>query len=70
MEILLWSGIAITLIGLGVLVWCIVGVMKARKANLDDADMKAKLQSAVTWNLVAMGLSGLGLMMVVVGLIL
>ncbi|MEO0357609.1 MAG: hypothetical protein AAF386_04810, partial [Pseudomonadota bacterium] len=60
----------VTLVGLIILLWCVVGVVRARKANLTDAEMKTKLQSAVTWNLVAMGLSGLGLMMVVVGLIL
>lgn len=63
-------GVAVTLIGLGLLAWCVIRVVRAKRARLDDDAMKATLKSVVTWNLVAMGLSGLGLMILVVGLIL
>ena len=70
METLIWVGAAISLIGLGGLVYCILTVMRARRAGLDDAAMKAKLQSVVAWNLGSLLTSALGLMMVVVGIIL
>ena len=70
METLIWTGAAISLIGLAGLVYCIVTVMRARRAGLDDAAMKAKLQSVVAWNLGSLLTSALGLMMVVVGIIL
>jgi len=63
-------GVIVTLTGLGLLVWCVLRVIRAKRAGLDGDAMKATLQSVVTWNLVAMGLSGLGLMILTVGLIL
>ncbi|MEL6690171.1 MAG: hypothetical protein AAFP28_07620, partial [Pseudomonadota bacterium] len=60
-------GTAITLAGLGLLGYCIFAVMRARKANLSDEDMKQRLQKLVAINLGALALAGLGLMCVVVG---
>ncbi|MEM6307216.1 MAG: hypothetical protein AAF701_04460 [Pseudomonadota bacterium] len=71
MIILVWLGVALTCVGLGLLIWCIVGVMRARKAHgHDEAAMKSIVQRAVMMNLIAMGLSGLGLAILIVGLIL
>ena len=63
-------GAGITLIGLGLLVWCIVKVAAAKRAGLPDDAMRARLQSVVALNLIAMGISGLGLMIVIVGIVL
>ena len=63
-------GAGITLIGLGLLVWCIVKVAHAKGARLPDDAMRARLQSVVALNLIAMGVSGLGLMIVIVGIVL
>ncbi|MCV2873211.1 hypothetical protein OEZ71_12990 [Defluviimonas sp. WL0050] len=70
MDWLIWIGAVVTLAGLALLVWVIFGINRARKAGLPDADLRAKLQKAVALNLGAMLLSGLGLMMVVLGIVL
>jgi hypothetical protein len=44
--------------------------MRARRAGLEDAGLRAAMQKALVWNLGALALSGLGLMMVVVGVLL
>ena len=59
-----------TLFGVGMLVWCIVRVARARRAGLDDAALKARLQSIVALNLGALAVSAIGLMLVIVGLVL
>ena len=70
MEYLIWIGAVITLLGLLGLVWCILRVRRAQKDGLDDAAMKARLQSVVAVNMGALFLSAIGLMMVVVGILL
>ena len=70
MEALVWIGAALTLIGLAGLVACIVMAMRARRAALDDAALRARLQTVVTLNLAALGVSAIGLMTVIVGLFL
>jgi len=70
MEIIVWIGATVTLAGLAMLAWCIVAVVRARRAKLDDAALKARLQKVVALNLAALAVSGLGLMMVIVGVFL
>ena len=70
MENLIWIGALVTLLGLAGLIWCILKVQKARRQGLDDAALKAALQSVVALNLGALFLSAIGLMMVVVGILL
>lgn len=70
METLVWAGAAITLLGVAGLVWCIVTVVRARRAGLDDAALKARLQRVVALNLGALFVSAIGLMMVIVGIFL
>ena len=70
METLIWIGAAVTLIGLAGLIYCILKVQGARKKGLDDDALKAELQKVVAINLGALGLSAIGLMMVVVGILL
>ncbi|MEL7257974.1 MAG: hypothetical protein AAFN80_09040 [Pseudomonadota bacterium] len=68
MEILIWLGAAVTLGGLALLIWCILRVMKARKAGLSDEALRGELQKVVPLNTGALFLSMLGLMMVVLGI--
>lgn len=68
MDWLVYSGAALTLAGLAALVWCIVYALRARKAGLDDATLRARLQKAVAVNLGALMVSALGLMMVITGI--
>ncbi|WP_039017206.1 hypothetical protein [Halocynthiibacter namhaensis] len=70
MSFVIWPGAAISFLGLCGIIWCIVQAMKARKSGLDDEAMRKRLQTIVTVNLSALALSGIGLMMVVVGVIL
>ncbi len=70
MEILIWIGALVTLLGLGGLIWCIVKVQRARGKGLDEDALKAELQKVVALNLGALLLSAFGLMMVVVGIFL
>jgi hypothetical protein len=70
MELIVWIGAALTLVGLGMLVWCIVSVAKARRAGLPEEALKARLQRIVALNLAALGVSGLGLATVILGIVL
>lgn len=70
MDWLIWIGAAISLAGVAGLVWCIVQAMQARKAGLEEEAMRARLQRVVTLNMAALGISALGLMCVVVGILL
>lgn len=70
MDWLIGIGAVLSLGGLAGVVGCIVAALKARRAGLDDNTMRARLQRIVVWNMAALGLSMLGLMMVVVGIVL
>ncbi len=70
MDWLIWVGAALTLLGVAGLVWCIVLAMRAKRAGLSDADMRATLQRVVVLNMAALAVSGLGLMCVVFGVFL
>jgi hypothetical protein len=65
---LVWIGALVTLGGLLGLIWCIFSVARARKAGLSEEALKARLQRVVAWNLGAMFLSVIGLMIVVIGI--
>ena len=70
MDWLIIPGIIITCIGLALLLYTISRIWRAKRQGLGEADMQAQLQTAITWNLGAMGCSGLGLMTVAVGVLL
>ena len=70
MDYLIWSGAAITLLGLVGLTYCIFLVARGRRAKLPDEALRAVMQTALIWNMAALAASGLGLMMVVAGVIL
>lgn len=70
MEVLIWIGAGLTVIGLVGLIWCIVIAARARREGLDDDAMRARLQKVVALNLAALGVSAIGLMTVVLGVFL
>ena len=70
MQYLIPVGSALTVAGLAILMYCIFRISKARKLGLSDDDMRAVLQAVVPMNLGALLLSGIGLMLVVLGIIL
>jgi hypothetical protein len=70
MEWLIWSGAALSLAGIAGLMWCVIVALAARRAGLDEAAMRLRLQRIVVMNMAALGVSALGLMAVVVGIML
>lgn len=70
MQALIWTGSALTLIGVAMLIYCIVFVVRSRAAGLEDAALRQRLQRAVAMNMAALALSGLGLAVVITGLAL
>ncbi|MEQ8898635.1 MAG: hypothetical protein RID23_16230 [Roseovarius sp.] len=70
MDVLIWLGTGISLVGLAGLVWCIMRVWKARKAGLSEEALRAELQKVVPLNTGALLLSVMGLMVVVLGIAL
>ncbi len=70
MDSLIWSGAALSVLGLAGLVWCIVTVARARRAKLSDDALRAEVQRVLPYNFGALGLSVIGLMMVIVGIFL
>ncbi len=70
MNGLIWTGAAISLLGIFGLLWCVLHVMRLRRMELDDAEMRTRMQKAVMVNFGALAVSTLGLMMVVIGIFL
>jgi hypothetical protein len=70
MQMMIWIGAALSLAGIGALIYCIVTAIRARRAGLPDDALRARLQHVVTVNLAAVAVSALGLMMVVAGIAL
>ena len=48
---IIWSGATISLLGLVGLIWCILKVSRAKRANLGDDAMRDVLKSALPLNL-------------------
>jgi hypothetical protein len=69
-DILVWAGAALSVTGLIGLFWCILYVIKARRKELDDEALRAVVQSVLPYNLGALFLSVIGLMLVMTGIFL
>lgn len=69
-DVIIWSGAALSVLGLIGLMWCIGQVTRAKRAKLDDDAMREVLRKALPLNLGALFLSAIGLMMVIVGIFL
>ncbi len=70
MQILVGLGAVMAMGGVAGLLWCVRIVMKARRAATGDDDLRARLQKVVALNLAALGVSAIGLMLVVTGIVL
>mgnify|MGYP003540374768 CR=1 FL=1 len=70
MAIVIWSGAALTLVGILGLLWCVKIVMDIKRANLPDAETRVAMQRPVAINMGALAVSFLGLIAVLVGVIL
>lgn len=68
MEILVWVGAGISVVGLIGLVWCIAKVASAKRAGLSDEALRDAVKRVMPINMGALMLSVLGLMMVIVAI--
>lgn len=69
-DMMIWSGTALSLLGLAGLIWCILRVARARRSGLGDAELRAAVAAVLPYNMAALFLSIIGLMLVVAGVIL
>ena len=70
MEVLVWIGAAVSLVGVAGLGYCIMLALRARNSGLPEEAMRQALQKVVLYNMGALGVSALGLMLVVLGIFL
>ena len=70
MEILIWIGSILSILGLIGLLWCIKTVIKAKKLADSDEELRTSLQKVVPLNMAALFLSDIGLMLVILGIML
>jgi len=70
MDGLIWTGAAISCLGLIGLIMSIVRVNRARKAGLSDEELRTAVQKVLPLNLGSLFLSVIGLMLVIVGIFL
>ncbi|WP_377504497.1 hypothetical protein [Octadecabacter sp. R77987] len=70
MDWLIWGGAGISVLGLVGILASVVKVSKAKRAGLDDAELRARVQAVLPLNLGALFLSVIGLMCVIVGIML
>ena len=67
---MIWAGALLTVLGLIGIVYSIVQVTRAKRAELSDEDMRARLSKILPINIGALFVSTLGLMIVIVGIAL
>ena len=70
MEILIWIGSILSILGLIGLLWCIKTVIKAKKLANSDEELRTSLQKVIPLNMAALFLSAIGLMLVILGIML
>ncbi|WP_193142037.1 MULTISPECIES: hypothetical protein [unclassified Meridianimarinicoccus] len=70
MDILIWIGAGISLLGVAGLMTCIFIATKAKRAGLPDDELRARLKTVVALNMAALMVSAIGLMCVVIGIML
>ncbi|MCB1409759.1 MAG: hypothetical protein H6899_01800 [Rhodobacter sp.] len=69
-EFLIWGGATVTILGVLGLFACVVWVLRLRRSGLEDTAMRKALQKGVAWNMAALFVSVIGLMMVIFGITL
>ena len=70
MEVLVWSGAALAVIGMAGVLYSMVAVARAKRQNLTDEEMRDRIRKMVPINLGSLFIAMIGLMMVVVGVML
>ena len=70
MDFLIWGGAVVSFSGLVGLVWCIVKARQAKNAANSEEELNTKIRKLIPWNMGALFLSTIGLMIVIVGIFL
>ncbi len=70
MELFIWIGSILSILGLIGLFWCIKTVLKAKKLATSDEQLRGTLQKVVPLNMASLFLSAIGLMLVILGILL
>ena len=67
---LIWIGAALSILGMIGIVASIVMVARAKKAKLEDGEMRARIFKILPINMGALFVSMIGLMMVIISIVL
>lgn len=70
MDFLIWGGAFISFIGLLGLIGCIMKARQAKNATMTEEDLNAEIRKLIPWNMGALFLSTIGLMIVIIGIFL
>ena len=70
MDLLIWIGSIVSILGLIGLFLCIKTVLRAKKLATSDEELRSSLQKVVPLNMAALFLSAIGLMLVILGIML
>ncbi len=69
MELMVWGGAVLSLLGVIGLIRCILIALRARREGLEGEEMHARLQGVVALNMAALFVSAIGLMLVIIGVL-
>lgn len=70
MQAVIWGGAVVTLAGVAGLLWSVRLSMAVRAQGLQGEASTAALTRVMIWNMAALGVAAVGLMLVVAGIIL
>ena len=70
MDFLIWGGAVVSFSSLFGLVWCIVKARQAKNAANSEEELNTEIRKLIPWNMGALFLSTIGLMIVIVGIFL
>ena len=70
MDFLIWGGAIVSFSGLVGLIWCILKARQAKNSANSDEELNAAIRKLIPWNMGALFLSTIGLMIVIVGIFL
>ena len=70
MEIVVWIGAGLSCLGIIGIIYSVVAVTRAKRAQLPDEELRARVAAILPINLIALFVSMIGLMAVIVGVML
>lgn len=70
MVIMIWIGAAMSIAGLGGLIWCILRALALKGAELSDSDAQGELNKLIFGHMASIACAFLGLGILVAGLFL